>query len=899
MAPCQTYQIHPARRLAAVLLAGLLLLTLCPSDCFRVSAEEINLAADAAVIASESFSSPSAINDGERAPASYSGGMAAFSRTVPASIGYSFSDTVTIGKVVVYEYSTRIGDFTLEAATDEGFTDITGTLSDSGIAASKNGSRTLNFDTPVSAKYLRLTINSVKSAGSVFISEIEVYAPTGESQKGVNVAADARVLSSNASGAANINDGAKGGDVSTSSQTTFFNGIGEDRWIGFDFGQAIPLTGMTVYEYSKTSRPIEGFVIETADDEAFTLNVQAAANVTDGGIGGEGRELSFSPSLTARYIRFRPTSYQNPSNPGVIYFAEIEVFSPSALPPKPDNEPNDSANLARQGSAISGKSSARLGYLNDGEKFISNNQENFSMNSTLSDDHWFGIDLGRNMYFNTVEIYEYTQSLKIQSFEVQYSEDGNSYKTLARIEEKGTDRGKAVIQFDAVYARYVRVMLRKISGTVYLDEMEVYYKTKRNEENQNLVPASAVSSATGGDSATPSANAHDRNGGTVWKTNGSEAELTLHLPQEAPLNRLALTLYQPENIGGISVFAGTSPSSLEAVYQDDFQREEKQILFQTPRSVKEIKVRLEGLSGTAGICEIEAYLDASSDAAEQYMYTVSEAVNRYVRQQLAASSHAALPNLNSCVWYSDNSAAAAVNGYMLAVLDPHAGASVSATLSFGEGCTKQVTIPVGNLDSQSFSPVLTETGTQYHFAALDKCSFADIQNNWAYDYIYKLASLKLINGISPTAFEPDRCITRAEFVKLVVDALDLYEADATSNFADVFASSWSYPYIASLEYHGALGEELNGDFHPDSFITREDMAFIAYNAVNAASLELKTGETAVYSDYDSISPYARDGVEFLSAAGLLKGKGSGHFAPKDFLTRSEAAKIIYLLYSAY
>ena len=247
MAPCQTYQIHPARRLAAVLLAGLLLLTLCPSDCFRVSAEEINLAADAAVIASESFSSPSAINDGERAPASYSGGMAAFSRTVPASIGYSFSDTVTIEKVVVYEYSTRIGDFTLEAATDEGFTDITGRLSDSGIAASKNGSRTLNFDTPVSAKYLRLTINSVKSAGSVFISEIEVYAPTGESQKGVNVAADARVLSSNASGAANINDGAKGGDVSTSSQTTFFNGIGEDRWIGFDFGQAIPLTGMTVY----------------------------------------------------------------------------------------------------------------------------------------------------------------------------------------------------------------------------------------------------------------------------------------------------------------------------------------------------------------------------------------------------------------------------------------------------------------------------------------------------------------------------------------------------------------------------------------------------------------------------------------------------------------------------
>ena len=56
-----------------------------------------------------------------------------------------------------------------------------------------------------------------------------------------------------------------------------------------------------------------------------------------------------------------------------------------------------------------------------------------------------------------------------------------------------------------------------------------------------------------------------------------------------------------------------------------------------------------------------------------------------------------------------------------------------------------------------------------------------------------------------------------------------------------------------------------------------------------------TEEKEQFSDYESISGYARDAVEKLCGIGLINGRDDNSFAPFDFATRAEAAELIYRL----
>ena len=52
------------------------------------------------------------------------------------------------------------------------------------------------------------------------------------------------------------------------------------------------------------------------------------------------------------------------------------------------------------------------------------------------------------------------------------------------------------------------------------------------------------------------------------------------------------------------------------------------------------------------------------------------------------------------------------------------------------------------------------------------------------------------------------------------------------------------------------------------------------------------GQSA-FSDVSEISSYALEAAEYLYKCGILNGTDGGRFAPKDTLTRAEAAKLLY------
>ncbi|HOJ11119.1 MAG TPA: S-layer homology domain-containing protein [Clostridiales bacterium] len=178
-------------------------------------------------------------------------------------------------------------------------------------------------------------------------------------------------------------------------------------------------------------------------------------------------------------------------------------------------------------------------------------------------------------------------------------------------------------------------------------------------------------------------------------------------------------------------------------------------------------------------------------------------------------------------------------------------------------------------------------------------TFKDIQDNWAREFIEVLASRHIINGVNDEIFQPERNVTRTEFSKMLLEALDLVDYEAKTNFTDVPVNAWYYKYVASAQKLGIAKGTTGNLFKPEEVISRQDMAVMAYRAVKAAGIGLpQEKEYKEFTDNRDISAYAKEAVEVLQQAGIFEGNGKGMFLPNNSSTRSEAAKIIYMLVEA-
>ena len=197
----------------------------------------------------------------------------------------------------------------------------------------------------------------------------------------------------------------------------------------------------------------------------------------------------------------------------------------------------------------------------------------------------------------------------------------------------------------------------------------------------------------------------------------------------------------------------------------------------------------------------------------------------------------------------------------------------------------------GDRESVSVSSgLVTPSTTPVTFGFNDLAGY-----DWAKDAILTLAADGVINGKSQNVFAPGDNVTRAEFAKIIVGAFDLVDNSAAASFADTPKSHWSYRYVASAVAEKIVTGVSANSFNPDGKITRQDMATICYRALQSIGIETSTAGKVEFADASSISDYAKEAVDTLSGLGIINGKGNGRFAPNDFATRAEAAKIVHLL----
>lgn len=110
-------------------------------------------------------------------------------------------------------------------------------------------------------------------------------------------------------------------------------------------------------------------------------------------------------------------------------------------------------------------------------------------------------------------------------------------------------------------------------------------------------------------------------------------------------------------------------------------------------------------------------------------------------------------------------------------------------------------------------------------------SFTDVaEDAWYYEPIMTLASYRVLSGYGDGTFNPERSVTRAEFVTMLARIFGMEEGNIS--FSDVSKSGWEAPYVATAVAKGwVLGYE-DGTFRPYNGITRAEAVVIVNRVLN-------------------------------------------------------------------
>lgn len=170
--------------------------------------------------------------------------------------------------------------------------------------------------------------------------------------------------------------------------------------------------------------------------------------------------------------------------------------------------------------------------------------------------------------------------------------------------------------------------------------------------------------------------------------------------------------------------------------------------------------------------------------------------------------------------------------------------------------------------------------------------FTDVSEHWAKDYIEALKKDGIISGFEDGSFQPNKIITRAEFVSMLMRAKPAEAGEATIVFNDVSADDWYYKSVLDAAEAGIV-VGTDGNFMPNNAVTREQLAVMIYRALGAKG---ETTELA-FADSDSVADYAKEAISYLAGAGIISGYEDNTIRAKKETTRAEVARLLYVLIS--
>lgn len=172
-------------------------------------------------------------------------------------------------------------------------------------------------------------------------------------------------------------------------------------------------------------------------------------------------------------------------------------------------------------------------------------------------------------------------------------------------------------------------------------------------------------------------------------------------------------------------------------------------------------------------------------------------------------------------------------------------------------------------------------------------TYADIQNHWAKEAIhYSLESRLFDDIVKGNRFEPNKAMTRAEFIAILGRFEKVNEFTANISFQDIDMNAYYGKYVNWAKNAGLVYGMDAANFAPNKTISREEMATILYRYKQMKKINFE-GEGKQYKDGNKIPKWAKEAVQELSKSKILNGMDDGTFQGKKQLSRAEIAQIVY------
>lgn len=204
-------------------------------------------------------------------------------------------------------------------------------------------------------------------------------------------------------------------------------------------------------------------------------------------------------------------------------------------------------------------------------------------------------------------------------------------------------------------------------------------------------------------------------------------------------------------------------------------------------------------------------------------------------------------------------------------------------------------------------------------APSEEGSFPDVDGHWAQAEIEQAVAAGWVDGYEDGTFRPERAVTRAEFVKMILDATHLTPGCETVEWM-VENAKTRWGNYGTKEYEPRLNDmndhwlttqgwteaalysgmvvpsDYNGgNFQPQKPIARYEIALMVTRALGQV-YEAKAAEDLnidlPFTDSDTTLSWMKGYIRAASEAGVVKGYPDGSFQPNKVSTRAEAVVMV-------
>ncbi len=167
--------------------------------------------------------------------------------------------------------------------------------------------------------------------------------------------------------------------------------------------------------------------------------------------------------------------------------------------------------------------------------------------------------------------------------------------------------------------------------------------------------------------------------------------------------------------------------------------------------------------------------------------------------------------------------------------------------------------------------------------------FTDVAPDaWYYDTVKYAVEHGLFYGTSDTAFSPGNAMTRG-MLTTVIYRMENEPAADPADFLDVESGQYYSEAVAWAAANGIVAGYGNGNFGPEDFISREQLAAILWRY---SGFPASSGTLAGFADAGTASGYALDALRWAVEQKYIYGRGNGILDPRGWATRAEVAAVL-------